>query len=195
MTGPGAPTGTVAFYAGPVTPADQIGSGTLILENGQYEATFSTSALSASGSPYAITAVYGGDADNQGSPSNVVSETITKANAVIVVTPYTVSYDGNPHTATGTATGVETPNPANLSSLLNLSGTTHTDIGTYTDTWTFAGNGNYNSASGTITDLITQPLSVTAIAAISPNPRTTPVSTVDVTFSLPIDTSSPTAAP
>ena len=193
VTGPGAPTGAVAFYAGPVTPADQIGSGTLILENGQYEATFSTSALSASGSPYAITAVYGGDADNQGSPSNVVSETITKANAVIVVTPYTVSFDGNPHTATGTATGVETPNPANLSGLLNLSGTTHIDIGTYTDTWTFAGNGNYNSASGTITDLITQPLSVTAIAAISPNPRTTPVSTVDVTFSLPIDTSSPTA--
>ena len=112
---------------------------------------------------------------------------------MIVVTPYNVTYDGNPHTATGTATGVETPNPANLSGLLNLSGTTHTDIGTYTDTWTFAGNGNYNSASGTITDVITQPLTVTAIAAISPNPRTTPVSTVDVTFSLPIDTSSPTA--
>ena len=128
-----------------------------------------------------------------GSTSNVVNETITKADAVIVVTPYTVSYDGNPHTATGTATGVETPNPANLSGLLNLSGTTHTNTGSYTDTWTFAGNGNYNSASGTITDLITPPLSVTTIIAISPNPRTTPVSTVDVTFSLPIDTSSPTA--
>ena len=193
VTGVGAPTGAVAFYAGPVTPADLIGSGTLILENGQDQATFSTTALSASGSPYAITAVYGGDADNQGSPSNVVSETITKANAVIMVTPYTVSYDGDPHTATGTATGVETPNPANLSGLLDLSGTTHTDAGTYTDTWTFAGDGNYNSASGTITDLITPPLTVTAIAAISPNPRTTPVSTVDVTFSLAIDTSSPTA--
>ncbi len=163
------------------------------MENGQYQATFSTSALSASGSPYAITAVYGGDADNQGSPSNVVSETITKANAVIVITPYHATDDGNPHTATGTATGVETPNPANLSGLLNLSGTTHTDTGTYTDTWMFAGNGNYNSASGTITDVITQPLTVTQIAAISPNPRTTPVSTVDVTFSMPIDTSSPTA--
>ncbi len=42
VTGPGAPTGTVAFYAGPVAPADQIGSATLILEGGQYVATFST---------------------------------------------------------------------------------------------------------------------------------------------------------
>ena len=67
--------------------------------------------LPVSGSPYTITAVYGGDADNLGSTSNVVSETITKANAVIVVTPYTVTYDGNPHTATGTATGVEIADP------------------------------------------------------------------------------------
>ncbi len=193
VTGPGAPTGAVEFYAGPVTPADQIGSGTLILEGGQYQATFSTSTLTVSGSPYAITAVYGGDGGDVGSTSNVVSETINKANAVIVVTPYIVAYDGNPHTATGTATGVETPTPANLSGLLNLSGTTHTTVGTYTDTWTFAGNGNYNSASGTITDVIAQPLTVTAIAEVSPNPRTTPVSTVDVTFSVPIDTSSPTA--
>ena len=37
---------------------------------------------------------------------------------MIVVTPYHVTDDGNPHTATGTATGVETPTPANLSSLL-----------------------------------------------------------------------------
>jgi Ca2+-binding RTX toxin-like protein len=193
VSGPGAPTGAVAFYAGPVNSADQIGSGTLVLENGQYQATFPTSALAASGSPYAITAVYVGDGANEGSPSNVVNETITKASAVIVVTPYAVSYDGKPHTASGTATGVENPNPANLSGLLDLSGTTHTDIGSYTDTWTFAGNGNYNSASGTITDVIAQPLTVTEIAAISPDPRTTPVSAVDVTFSLPIDTSSPTA--
>src|SRR5262249_48907371 len=141
VTGPGAPTGTVAFYAGPVAPANQIGSSTLIFEGGQYQATFSTSTLTVSGSPYAITAVYGGDGGDVGSISNVVSETINKANAVIVVTPYTVSYDGNPHTATGTATGVETPTPANLSGLLDLSGTTHTSLGTYTDTWTFAGNG------------------------------------------------------
>ena len=38
-----------------------------------------------------------------------------------------------------------------------MSGTTHTTAGSYTDTWTFAGNANYASASGTITDVITQP--------------------------------------
>ena len=76
---------------------------------------------------------------------------------------------------------------------MDLSGTTHTSVGTYTDTWTFAGNGNYNSASGTITDVITQPLTVTSIAAVSPNPRNTPVSAIDVTFSEPINTSSLTA--
>ena len=195
VAGPGAPTGTVAFYAGPVTPADQIGSGTLSLVSGQYQATFSTSALTVVGSPYAIEAVYGGDAGDLGSPSNVVSETITKANAVIVITPYGVTYDGNPHTATGTATGVESPNPADLSSLLDLSGTTHTIVGTYTDNWTFAGNGNYNSASGTITDVIAQPLTVTSIAAVSPNPRNTAVTAIDITFSVPINTSTLSPAP
>src|SRR6185295_7806625 len=80
--------------------------------------------------------------------------TITKADAIIVVTPYTVNFDGNPHTATGTATGVETI-PANLNSLLNLSGTTHTAVGDYpTDPWTFAGDFNYNADAGTVHDII-----------------------------------------
>ena len=119
--------------------------------------------------------------------------TINKASAAIVVTPYDVLYDGNPHTATGTATGVESPTPANLGGLLDLSGTTHTSAGSYTDTWTFAGNVNYASASGTITDVIAQSLTVSSFTPVSPNPRNTPVSFVDVTFTLPIDTSSPTA--
>ena len=147
-----------------------------------------------SGSPYAITAVYGGDANNLGSTSNAVNQTITKASAVIKVTPYHVTDDGNPHTASGTATGVESPNPANLSALLNLSGTTHTSPGTYTDTWTFAGNTNYSSASGTITDVIAPVLTVTSIAAVSPNPRNSAVSSINVTFNEPINSNSLTTA-
>ena len=51
------------------------------------------------------------------------------------VTPYSVTYDGNSHTATGTATGV---GGVDLGSDLNLSGTTHTNAGTYgSDGWTF----------------------------------------------------------
>jgi hypothetical protein len=87
--------------------------------------------------------------------ATVVADSIAKANAAIVVTPYTnttVTYDGNTHTATGTAKGVD---GVTLLSGLDLSGTTHTDAGTYTtDTWSFAGNTNYNSAGGAITDSI-----------------------------------------
>ena len=76
---------------------------------------------------------------------------ITKANATISVTPYAVTYDGTAHTATGTATGVlgET-----LSGLV-LNATTHTNAGTYADTWTFTDStGNYNNTSGTVNDSI-----------------------------------------
>ncbi len=102
---------------------------------------------------YTVVASFAGSTDYT-SASAQTTFTIAKANANITVTPYSVTYDGNAHTATGTATGVESPTPANLTSLLNLSGTTHTTAGTYTDTWTFAGNNNYNSASGTVTDII-----------------------------------------
>ncbi len=193
VTGPGAPTGTVVFYNGVVTPADQIGTGTLSMENGIDTAAFSTSMLQASGSPYTITAVYSGDPDNVGSTSNSLNETITKASAAIMITPYRITYDGNPHTAGGTATGVESPTPANLSGLLNLSGTTHTIAGSYTDTWTFAGNANYLSASGNVTDVITQPLTIASIGTVLPNPRNTAVSSINVTFSVPINTGSLTA--
>ena len=120
--------------------------------------------------------------------------TINKASANIVITPYNVPDDGNPHTATGTATGVESPIPANLTSLLNLSGTAHTSPGSYIDTWTFAGNIDYAGASGMITDVIAQPpLAVSSIAAVSPSPRNSSVSSIDVTFSEPINNSSLTA--
>ena len=64
-----------------------------------------------------------------------------------------MTYDGNPHTATATATGV---GGVNLAGELILSGTTHTDVGTYTgDSWTFTDpTGDYNNASNTITDVI-----------------------------------------
>ena len=80
---------------------------------------------------------------------------INKANAVVNVTPYTVSYDGMAHSATGTATGVLAEN---LSSLLTIT-STHTNPGIYTDSWSFAGNTNYFASSGTFTDTITPTIS------------------------------------
>ena len=78
---------------------------------------------------------------------------ITKADATIVVTPYSVTYDSNAHTATGMATGVG-GDGALIG--LDLSGTTHTNAGTYNgDAWTFTDvTGNYNDASGTVNDTI-----------------------------------------
>jgi len=93
--------------------------------------------------------------------------TILKATANITVTPYNVTYDGNPHTATGTATGVGVT-PANLGADLNLGGTTHTNAGTYsTDSWSFTDpTGNYNNvASTTIADII---LKATANITVTP---------------------------
>jgi hypothetical protein len=88
--------------------------------------------------------------------------TIGKTTATITVTPYSVTYNGSPHTATGTATGVGGVSLSGLT--LN---TTHTAAGVYTDTWTFTDStGTYNNASGTITDtILPAPLVITASSA------------------------------
>ena len=59
-------------------------------------------------------------------------------------------YDGQAHGATGTATGVSSED---LSSLLHL-GSTFTNVPGGTAAWTFDGNGNYNSATGTVAIVI-----------------------------------------
>ena len=98
--------------------------------------------------PWTFTDVTG----NYNSASGTVHDHIAKADATIDVTPYSVTYDGNPHTATGTATGVK----GEALSGLDLSGTTHTNAGDYaTDPWTFTDvTGNYNDAGGAVHDHI-----------------------------------------
>ena len=74
----------------------------------------------------------------------------------MVVTPYTVTYDGLPHTATVTSiTGVNGETGATVGTV-DVSNTTHTNAGIYnTDTWSFTGTANYNNiAATTITDTI-----------------------------------------
>jgi hypothetical protein len=89
--------------------------------------------------------------------TNLASSTanlfVDKADAIIVVSPYNVPYNGNPHTSAATASGVEMP-ATDLSSLLNLTTTVHTNAGTYADEWTFVGDNNYKSASGTVKNVI-----------------------------------------
>jgi hypothetical protein len=83
------------------------------------------------------------------------SVTVGKADATVVVTPYSVTYDGQPHTATVTSiTGVNNETDATVGAVtLN---TTHTLAATYAeDSWSFAGTANYNDiAATTITDTI-----------------------------------------
>ncbi len=84
---------------------------------------------------------------------------------MITTNGYTGVYDGAAHGATGTAVGVET-SPIDLNSLLHL-GTNFTNVPGGTADWTFDGNGNYNSTSGTVAITIGQ---VTLTGAIAGNP-------------------------
>ena len=118
---------------------------------------------------------------NYNNQSGDVAIVITKANASCVITPYNVPYDSNPHTATGSCTGVIGENLLGL----NLSGTTHTNVGSYTnDLWTFSDEaGNYNNTSGTVLDAITKlHITVTADAKTKVVGQPDPVLTFEITF-------------
>src|SRR5205823_6103848 len=107
------------------------------------------------------------------------SDSIGKANATVIVTPYTsltTTYDGNPHTATITSiTGVNSETGATVGTV-NVSHTTHTDAGTYaSDYWFFTGMANYNDIGNTtITDSIGK-----ATATIVVTPYTSLTTTYD----------------
>src|SRR5205085_2015835 len=89
--------------------------------------------------------------------ATTITDTINKADASVVVTPYSVSYNGQPHTATYTITGVNGETGATVGTV-DVSNTTHTNAGSYnTDTWSFTGAANYNNITATIiTDAISK---------------------------------------
>jgi hypothetical protein len=82
------------------------------------------------------------------------SLTVGKATPTCTVTGYAVTYDGSPHSATGSCKGYD--GTTTLTGL-DLSGTAHSAAGTYaSDPWTFTdASGNYSGASGTVNDIIT----------------------------------------
>ncbi|MFN2615265.1 MAG: beta strand repeat-containing protein, partial [Actinomycetota bacterium] len=112
-----------------------------------------TSAHTDAGSYSSDSWTFDGNGDYNPITTRSITDTISKASATISVTAYHVTYNGSPHTASGTATGVS---GENLSSLLDLTHTMHTSAGTYSeDYWTFAGNTNYKTVTNTvITDVI-----------------------------------------
>jgi hypothetical protein len=88
--------------------------------------------LNVDGSPYpsgVATSFAGGGI--YAASNGTASLTVNKANAVVVVTSYNVTYDGNSHTATVTSiTGVCGQTGATVGTV-NVSNTTHTNAGTY----------------------------------------------------------------
>src|SRR5207244_1550920 len=88
---------------------------------------------------------------------------ITPAAATIQVNGFTGAYDGHPHGATGSATGVL---GENLSSLLSF-GPSFTNVPGGTAHWTFAGNTNYSPATGDVTITITQAAATIQVSGYS----------------------------
>ena len=80
---------------------------------------------------------------------------IDKANAAIVVTPYSVAYNGLAHKATvASITGVNGETGATVGAV-DVTGTSHTAAGDFpTDPWSFTATANYNNASGAMHDHI-----------------------------------------
>jgi hypothetical protein len=98
--------------------------------------------------------------NNYNATSGTAAIVINKADAVIHVYGYSGSYDGKPHSATGSATGVK---GEDLSSFLNL-GASFTDVPGGTATWRFAGNGNYEDESGSV-QIVIEPWQLTGFYA------------------------------
>ena len=99
-------TGTFAAGAGScVIPLTKVGAGTLILS-------------------------YAGDMNFNPSTDNE-AHLVNKANPNCTITPYNVTYDGLPHTATGQCTGIG--GAGDVLAGLDLSGTTHTSCGQLPD--------------------------------------------------------------
>jgi hypothetical protein len=109
-----------------------------------------------------------------------------KQAATIDVSGYSGTYDGAPHGATGSATGVD---GEDLTDLLHL-GESFTDAGVGTANWRFIGDENYNEASGTVDITINkatptiawaQPAAITAGTALTAD-QLNATANVDGTF-------------
>ena len=146
--------------------ATQIGSPTVsaALSNGAANANFALPAGVGAGT-YTLQAVYNPAGIFAASSDSAHTLFIGQAAASIVVTPYHVTYDANPHTPTGTATGI---GGADLNTGLTLTGATHTNAGTYAnDPWSYHdAAGNYIDASGTVSDSIGQATAIVTLGAL-----------------------------
>ena len=87
------------------------------------DTTAAGSSIDVSNTTHTGAGTYNGDAwsfnggTNYNNQNGTVNDFIGKANATVVVTAYSVTYDSNPHTATYTVTGVGTDTTAAAAAL------------------------------------------------------------------------------
>ncbi|MBF9143814.1 MBG domain-containing protein [Hymenobacter properus] len=116
-----------------------------------------------------VTYSQAGDNNYNAAPDVTVNVSATKANATINVPDYSVTYDGQVHAASGQASGINSATQASvdLSNLLSY-GAGVTNVPGGSATWSFAGDNNYNSASGSATVGITQATPTIALTVGGP---------------------------
>ena len=150
-----APSCTVTPYSVSFNGAAHTATGSCVGVDG----TTALAGLVLSGTSHTAPGTYGSDAwtftdttGNYQNASGTVADTITKATPACTVTGYSVTFDANSHTATGSCTGLSGTTLSGLS----LTGTTHTVAGSHpTDPWMFTDTtGDYQNASGTVSDTI-----------------------------------------
>ena len=172
-----------------------------------FSTSFATATLGVAGSPYTIGLSYAGDANDNGATDSTTL-TVEPAMPTVSVIDAGGPYNGTPFPATATVAGVvpgvdNTPEfslegvtpsvtyyPGSIASGTPLGGAP-TLAGTYTVVANFAGSPDYASSTAQATFTITTAsLLIISVEVISPNPRNSAVSTIDVTFSAPINTGS-----
>jgi hypothetical protein len=119
-----------------------------------------------------VIATQAADANYTATSSVAFDITVNKAAPVIVVNGYSGTYDGAAHGATGTATGVLGESLAGLTL-----GSSFTSVPGGTANWTFAGTGNYNSASGSVAIAIAP-----KAASVTPDAKSKVYGTTDPTL-------------
>ncbi len=92
-----------------------------------------------------VSAAFAGDASHTASEAQTTFA-IGKAAAQCSVTPFSGTYDGNPHGISGTCLGLD-----GLALTGMALGALHTSAGTHTVSWAFEGGANYADQSGTST--------------------------------------------
>jgi hypothetical protein len=171
---------TPATASGGVTFLDGTASlGTATLSGGT--ATWSSSTLTAG--THSLTAVYGGDKNDAGSTSPVLTQTVTKAASTIALSSsanpstagqsITLTAAVSPATATGTVTFKDASNTLGTGSLSGGAATLSVStlsIGAHSLTAVYAGDANDNgTTSSALTQTVNQAATTTSVSS-SPNP-------------------------